>query len=480
MSAITIDDLINDVRSYNACEEDIIKKAYEFAKSLHDGQKRQSGEDYITHPLAVAYILSEMRADKDTICAALLHDSIEDAEVTKEDIAERFNKNVAILVDGVTKVGKMNFSSKQDEIASNTRKIITSINEDVRIVIIKLADRLHNMRTLNFKSDFKQKENALETMEIFVPIAYYIGAYRIKSELEDLSLKYLKPEMYKEIESRIVEIRKTTDQPVRQMLSTINDILNDENVPHEIKKRTKNIYGVYKNIIQGKKLSEIHDFLSLKIQVDTIKNCYQTLGTIHENYPSLNGKFKDYIYNPKTNMYRSIHTTVFGEQEHLVQFQIRTFEMDKIASFGLTAYWDINKDLAKNTMQEDLKKNFQFFKSLSELNSLTSENVEFISRVKQELFNKNVYLYSPKGEMIELPLGSTVIDYAYKLDDELGNTMVGAMINNELVSPDYELKNKDRVKIITDPMAFGPRNEWVDKAHTCYAKRKIRDFNKRI
>jgi GTP diphosphokinase / guanosine-3',5'-bis(diphosphate) 3'-diphosphatase len=480
MIYVDIETLIKDIRTYNACEEDIIRKAYDYANILHKGQTRQSGEEYITHPLSVALILSEMRADRDTICAALLHDVIEDTHITKEDIISEFNLNIANLVDGVTKISKMNFSSKADEKATNTRKIITSINEDVRIIIIKLADRLHNMRTLEFKSEFKQKENALETMEIYVPLAYYIGAYRIKSELEDLSLKYLKPDVYNDIENKIIEIRKVTDEPVRNMLNDISNILNNENIPHEIKKRTKNIYGVYKNFLHGKRLNEIHDFLSLKIQVDTIKNCYITLGVIHEHYHPLNSKFKDYIFNPKTNLYRSIHTTVFGDDEHLIQTQIRTFDMDKIASFGLTAYWDINKGLASSTMQEDLKTKFQFFKSLSEINSMTSDNIEFVNQVKKELFNKNIYVYTPKGDTIELPFGSTPIDFAYRIHSDVGNTMVGAIVNDKYVPIDYQLQNKDRIKIITDKLAYGPKSEWFDKAHTSLAKRKIKEFNHNI
>ena len=337
------EDLLKKVKDYNPNELEIVRKAYDYANNLHSRQKRQSGEPYIIHPLNVAYILAEMHADRDTVCAGLLHDTLEDTNITKEDIAHDFNQNIANLVDGVTKLSKMNFSSKQDQNYANTRKIITSITEDVRIIIIKLADRLHNMRTLQFKSEFKQKENALETMEIFVPLAYYIGAYRIKSELEDLSLQYLKPEMYKKIREMKIEVEESSDMCLKEMLYKIQKLLNDKNIPNEIKVRTKNIYGIYKRLNEGYKLSDIHDLLALKVMVDEVENCYRVLGMIHNEYHPINDKFKDYICNPKTNMYRSLHTTVFGPDERLVQTQIRTFDMDKVASFGLVEYWDEQK-----------------------------------------------------------------------------------------------------------------------------------------
>ena len=477
---ITIEELIGLVRTYNPEEVEIIRKAYEFADELHKGQYRQSGEPYIIHPLNVAYILAEMNADRDTLCAALLHDTLEDTDTTKEEIAEIFNRNIANLVDGVTKLSKMNFSSKQDQNLANTRKIITSITDDVRIIIIKLADRLHNMRTLQFKSEFKQKENSLETMEIFVPLAYYIGAYRIKSELEDLSLRYLKPDMYKRLEERKIKIEEDSSSCLQEMLVKIETMLNDKNIPNEIKVRTKNIYGIYKRLNSGAKISDIHDLLALKIMVDEVANCYYTLGIIHNEYHPINDKFKDYICNPKTNMYQSLHTTVFGPDDRLVQTQIRTFDMDRVASFGLTAYWNSERGKARDKMQEELKQKFQFFRSLTEINAMFGDNQEFVSQVKTELFSDRVYVYTTKGDIIELPKGSTIIDFAYKIHTDIGNTMVGAFVNDESVSVDYVLKNKDRIRIITDEMSYGPREEWLDKAQTTHAKKKIIEFNKNV
>lgn len=476
MNNLTLENLLTKIREYCTDGEDIVRKAYEYAESLHSGQFRQSGEPYIIHPLNVSYILAEMHADVDTVCAGLLHDTLEDTDVKKEDIAHDFNQNVANLVDGVTKISKMNFSTKQDQNYANTRKIITGITEDVRIIIIKLADRLHNMRTLQYKVQFKQKENSLETMEIFVPLAYYIGAYRIKSELEDLSLQYLMPDNYKRIAEQKEKIEEDNKTCLQEMLLKIKELLENKEVPNEIKVRTKNIYGIYKKITTGQKLCDIHDLLALKIMVREVDECYKVLGLIHSKYHPINDKFKDFICNPKTNMYQSLHTTVFGPEDRLVQTQIRTFDMDKVDSFGLTAYWDIKKGNVRDRMQDDLKSKYQFFKSLVEINSMFGDNQEFVTRVKQELFSDKVYVYTPRGDIIELPKGSTPIDFAYKIHTDIGNTMACAFVNDECVPVDYVLKNKDRVRIVTDILSYGPRKEWADIAKTSYARKRIKEF----
>ena len=475
---ITINDLLEYVRTYNLNGVDIIKKAYDYASCLHEGQMRQSGEPYITHPLNVAYILCEMHADSDTVCAALLHDTLEDTKATKEEIAELFNKDIAHLVDGVTKISKMNFSSKLEQNLANTRKIITGLTEDVRIIIIKLADRLHNMRTLEFKSEFKQKENSVETLEIFVPLAYYIGAYRIKSELEDISFRYLKPDKYREIAEKLINSNSENNNCLNEMLANIEEILNNEFIPHEIKVRTKNIYGIYKRLSNGhNKISDIHDLLSLKIMVDNIRNCYITLGLIHSEYNPINDRFKDYICNPKTNLYKSLHSTVFGPNEKLVQTQIRTFEMDRVASFGLTAYWDINRGDARYVMQEELRQKSQLFKSLTDINMMFKDNQEFVSQVKSELFADKIYIYTSSGKIMELPKGSNIIDFACYTGVE--NVLVGAKVNDEIVPIDYCLRNKDRVIILTDDLSYGYRERWIDIANTVYAKEKLKSFNRK-
>lgn len=478
MNTLTIDDLLDVIRNYNPNEVEIIRRAYDYADVLHEGQKRQSGEPYIIHPLNVAYILANMHADRDTICAGLLHDTLEDTNITKEDISHDFNPEIASLVDGVTKISKLNFSTKQEQNMANTRKIITGITNDVRIIIIKLADRLHNMRTMQYKTPFKQKENSLETMDIFVPLAYYIGAYRIKSELEDLSFRYLKPDTYKMLLEKNKKLEEENKNILLEMKCKIESILKDNNIPNEIKVRTKNIYGIYKRLSEGERLSDIHDLFSLKIMVDEIDDCYRGLRFVHNLYHPINSRFKDYICNPKTNMYSSLHTTVFGPNGRLIQTQIRTFDMDKIASFGLTAYFDINKGNVRKVMQDELKNKYQFFNSLVEINSVFADNQEFVNQIKNELFSDKVYIYGIDGNIVELPKGSTIIDYAFNLDDDIGNTMVGAIVNEEYKDVDYVLKNNDRVRIISDELSFGPREEWINKAVTTKAKKRIREFRK--
>ena len=479
MNTLTLNDLLLKVSEYNNDEKDLIKKAYAFAEEIHRGQKRQSGEDYIQHPLNVAYILADMHADTDTICAGLLHDTIEDARedpnVVKQHIIDTFNGDIGFLADGVTKIRRMNFLTKQDQNMANKQKLLVSMAKDIRVIIIKLADRLHNMRTLQYKSEFKQKENAAETLSMFVPFAYYIGAYIMKNELEDLSFRYLKPEEYKRMEELRQKIDNDSNRCLIEMLSKINEILNDNNIPHEIKVRTKNIYGIYKRLQQGYRLADIHDLLSLKIMVNDILNCYQTLGLVHLIYHPIPRRFKDYICNPKTNLYSSLHTTVFGADERLVQTQIRTFEMDKIASYGLTAYWDIHKGNAREVMQEELKNKFQFYESLDEILHMSKDTKIFINQVKSELLNDKIYVYTPSGEKLELPKNATPIDVAYRIHSEIGNTMVSATVNENKVDIGQTLKTDDIVRIITDRNAEGPKEEWLNYVTTAKAKRKIKE-----
>ena len=335
------------------------------------------------------------------------------------------------------------------------------------------------MRTLQFKSEFKQKENAKETLLLYVPLADRLGMHIIKSELEDLSLKYYNSDAYQRVRDIRMKIDEDTKQCREEMLQTINKVLTDANIPHELKIRTKNIYGIYKRLEQGQKLSDIHDLLALKILVDNVAKCYPTLGLVHDKYFPMNNRFKDYIANPKTNLYSSLHTTVFGADGRLVQIQIRTFEKEKIASYGLTAFWNINKGNARNIMQEDLKNKYQFFESLVEIDQTFADNQEFVEHIQQELLSQRVYVYTKKGEIIELPSGSTAIDLAYKIHTELGNKMVGATVNDNPVDCDYILHNKDRVRIITDDLSLGPNIGWLDKVKTTKAKRQIKAYVKK-
>lgn len=473
--SITIDDL-RRVCSYNKKNWLIIERAYNYALAFHDGQLRESGEDYIIHPLSVAYMLASMHADSDTICAALLHDVIEDTKSTYNDVIKNFNETIAYLVDGVTKITKMSFNDKDYLTASNIRRIIVSIREDARIIIIKLVDRLHNMRTLQYKNKKRQQEIALETLEIYVPMAYYIGAYNIKDELENISFRYLKPEIYDELKIKLSLIKQENKKMLLKMMNDVKTKLNQDGIRCTVSLRFKDTYSVYKKMITKSTIDNIHDLLGINIVVKNIKDCYLALMNIHALYPPVSYKFKDYIVKPKTNMYKSLHTTVFASNNRLVQFQIRTKEMDKIATYGLTSYWFKDRKKASTNMQKDLENNYQFFKSIKDLDSSIADNIEFVNQIKKELFSQNVYVRSYTGEVIELPVDATPIDYAYKINTELGNTMVAAVVNDEVVSLDYKLKHNDRVRIITDSKTYVSKEDWLDKVVTTHAKNRIIEF----
>ena len=468
--------LEKQVKSYNRKGWDMVYSAYLYASKLHKKQKRESGEAYITHPLSVCYILANMHADTDTLCAGLLHDVIEDTKVTVKDLERDFNPTIAYLVNGVTKISKMKLLSHNDITAQNLRNIIVSIRKDARIVIIKLADRLHNMRTLEFKKEKRQYDIALETLEIYVPLAYYIGSYEIKNELENISFKYLKPDVYKDLDKKLQIIHNESKKTLNKMVMDVKKRLRQEGIKSHIDIRYKDIYSVHKKMITNSTIENIHDLLTIRVIVKTVRECYLALMAVHSLYPPLTFKFKDYIVKPKTNMYQSIHTTVFGDGNRLVQFQIRTKEMDRIAEYGLTSYWFSNKDFASAKMQKDLETNFQFFKSIEELDSSIQDNIEFVNKAKQELFGKNVYVRTAQGEIIELPYNSTPIDFAYKIHTDLGNTMIAAIVNDQAVPFDYKLKNNDRVRIVTDSKVFVPKDKWLDMVATTHARRKIKEF----
>ena len=474
---ITIESLKKKVGKYTKKSLDLIDKAYYYAKKYHDGQKRESGEDYIIHPLTVAYILAGMHADHETICAALLHDIIEDTPVTYDDVKNEFGSEIANLVDGVTKLTHMNFNNRDEFMATNIRRIVVSMMDDARIVIIKLVDRLHNMRTLEYKTSEKRQEIALQTIEIYVPLAYYIGAYKIKDELENISFKYLKPSEYKELDKKLNQIIQGTKRTLNRMVSETRKKLIENDIKCNLEIRYKDIYSIYKKLITHSTIENIHDLLGIKVIVSNIKDCYLALMVIHSLYPPVSFKFKDYIVKPKTNMYRAIHTTVYCD-DHLIQFQIRTREMDRIATYGLTSYWFKNRMFAKNAMQNDLENNFQFFKSIKELDSTIADNIEFVKLIKRELFSQNVYVRSTNGEIIELPLDSTPIDFAYKIHTDIGNTMIAAVVNDGIVPFNYKLQNNDRVRIICDKNVHINREGWLSIVVTTHAKRKILEYLK--
>ena len=481
---LTFLDLKKKVSTYikDKKQLDLITKAYEFAFLEHYGVKRASGEDYITHPLNVAYILTEINADSATICAGLLHDVLEDCDVTKEEMQERFGEEITNLVEGVTKINKLNLSADTDVMIANHRKILVGLSNDVRVIIIKLADRLHNMRTIWALPVEKQKKKAKETLDILTPIAHRLGINHYKSELEDLSLRYYKPDAYFSIVERLNQTKLERDSNVADMINEVSDLLKNNHIKHEIKGRSKSIYSIYKKLDKGKKFSEIFDLLALRVFVKTEQECYQALGIIHSKFKPLPKRFKDYIAMPKTNMYQSLHTTVFGVGGFMYEIQIRTYEMDEIAENGIASHWSYKEkgSNVKANMQNDMEQKLQFFKSIIELQKDDINDEEFVRSVKEEVFNHTIYVYTPNGDVIELPNGSTPIDFAYKIHTEVGDKMVGALVNGSIVPFDYVLKNNDIVKINTNKNSIGPSREWLNMAKTTQAKNKIKAFFNKI
>ncbi len=477
MSSICIDDIIKIVSDYNPEEVDKVKKAYELASYAHRNQKRESGEPYIIHPLHVCLNLTEFKADGASLCAGLLHDVVEDTDVTLKDIQKEFGDDVAFLVEGVTKLSNMHFNNKNDEANANIRRLINSLNDDVRIIIIKLCDRLHNMRTLNFKVKEKQIRCAEETLYIFVPLAYFIGAFRLKCDLEDLCLYYLDPESYKTIEEKQKSILLDYKKCCKDAIKEVSKILKENNIKYTYRLKILNIYHIYQKLNKGYKLNDIHDLVNYKIILEDNEDPYHVLGLIHKLYTPMNNKFKDYIACPKTNMYRSLHTTVFAPDNHLIQFQIKTKTMDDLNTFGLAAYWQTLKEKGKTKMQTELKVNYQFFNTIRELNDGITSDSDFIARLKEEIFTNNIYVYTVTGDIIELPKGSCIIDFAYKIHSEIGNHLSKAYLNGKEVKLYHKLNNKDRIMLIPSKKAH-PHKTWLNYVITLRAKKKIKEYLK--
>lgn len=481
---ITINDLISKFKLYNNNEEDIdlINRAYDYAYKKHFGVKRISGDDYITHPLNVAMILTDINADADCMAAALLHDTIEDTDSTKEEIAKLFGSEVSLLVDGVTKINRLHFSNAGEQMAANQRKILVGLSEDVRVIIIKLADRLHNMRTLYVMPEERQKKKARETLEILTPVADRLGINKIKSELEDLSLRYLKPDAYFDILEKLNAKKTEMDKDVEKMLNDVSTLLTEHNINHEIFGRSKSVYSIYKKMQKGKKFNDIYDILALRVIVDTESECYLVLGLIHSKYKPVPNRFKDYIAMPKTNLYQSLHTTVFGVEGKLFEIQIRTHEMHKIAEYGIASHWTYKaKGGSVKTVKDSMEHKLQIFRSIMELNEDSDSPEEFINSIKQDvLTTDSIYVYTPKGDVLELPAGSTPIDFAYKVHTEVGNSVVGAIVNDSIVPLDYHLKTGDIIKINTSKTSRGPNKDWLNFVVTSQAKNKIKSFYNKL
>ncbi|MGM9834788.1 MAG: HD domain-containing protein [Bacilli bacterium] len=482
--AVTIEDLIQKVKSYNPAGVGKIVQAYKIASLAHAGQMRQSGEPYIIHPLEVAYILADSYMDTDTIVSGLLHDSVEDTYLTKEDLEVMFGHDTATIVEGVTNFDQVYLPNRGVRHCANDRKVVVSILTDIRSFYVRLADRLHNMRTLEYLSTEKQIEKAIATKTIFVPIANRLGLNRIKNELEDLSFYYLYTEEYKRIESKVKRENITYKKYINEMANNIDKILTQRDIDHLIKIRTKNLYSIYRDLkdsgtsIKNARLRTIHDLISIKIMLDNVDNCYLMLRPIHELYKPVNGTFKDYICNPKENKYQSLHTTVWGLNDRQVQIQLKTFRMGEVASFGLARYWDINNQEDRLAMLEYVKNSYPFYESIAEINKAYKNDIDFFRHLKDEL--STIVVYDNNGKQYEIPKGSTIIDFAYILGEKVATQLALALVNDqEIFDFNYVLQDQDHIRVISNGIAKGPTEEWLDYAHTAKARNMILKYLKK-
>ncbi len=479
-SNVSIEEIITKAKAYIDDKEqiDVIKKAYDFAELKHEGQFRKSGEAYIYHPMNVALILISIYADYETISAGLMHDVLEDCDCTEEEMEAEFGKNITKLVQGVTKLSKIHFSTENEYLIDYYKKIIVGMSEDVRVIIIKLADRLHNMRTLWAIPEDRQKVKAREALDILAPIAHHLGIHKIKSELEDLSLRYLKPDVFYDIVEKLNTTKIERDRTVYEMQNEVSELLIEHHIPFEIKGRSKSIYSIYNKLDKGKKFSDIYDLLAIRILVNTEQECYLALGLIHSKFRPLSKRFKDYIAMPKPNMYQSLHTTVFGIDGYLFEIQIRTYEMNEVAENGIASHWAYKENGGSNNtanLQSTTEQKLQFFKQIIDLSHDKMSSEDFVNTVKDEVLNNNIYCYTPKGDVIELPRGATPIDFAYKIHTKVGETTIGAIVNNNIVPLDYELKDNDIVKINTNKNST-PSKEWINMVKSTATRNKIKAF----
>ncbi len=461
------------IAKYNPSMLEEIMSAIELAKSLHSGQVRKSGDPYIVHPLEVATVLAEMHADKDTVCAGLFHDLFEDTVISYDELVNQFSDTIAHLVDGVTKIDLVGLTTKEEQNYAYTRKILESIMQDPRILIIKLADRLHNMRTLEFVSPDSQKKKATETYEIFVPLALHIGAYNIKSELEDLSLRYIKPVAYKTIKEMVDELADKYLTRLELMKENIYDVLKKQGIESNIFGKIKNVAGIYRNYVEGMQLRDMHDLLALKVAVESIENCYASLGLIHGNYPCISARMLDFIHRPKSNGYRAFHTSVFDKDIQMpVQAQIQTHDMRNINNNGITAFWRIYDDQADEEMLKSMQQS-QVIKRIADLDIIYPSDRDFVQGVIRELLSHSIKTFTMSGDTIELPQGSTIIDFMSIFDEPNFLRLAGAYVNGELHAPSYVLPNKAVVQPICNDLMFGNKQKWYDVAVTAHAKNLI-------
>ena len=476
---IELNTLIDKIRTYHKSGSlDAVEKAYNYAIAKHEGQVRKSGEPYVTHPINVAFILAELELDPQSIVAALLHDVVEDTETSREDLVAEFGETVTMLVDGVTKLNKIPYTTKEEQQVENLRKMFFAMANDVRVIVIKLADRLHNMRTLKFQPEHKQREIARETLEVYAPLAHRLGMSKIKWELEDLALRFIDPIGYYEIVDKIAQKREEREDYIKDIIELLQNKLHLLNINSHVEGRAKHFYSIYRKMfMQNKSLDELYDLFAVRVIVDSVADCYSVLGMVHELFKPIPGRFKDYIAMPKPNMYQSLHSTMIGPNGTPFEIQIRTWEMHHTAENGIAAHWKYKEGKSGNS---DMDSKLEWIKQLLEIQKDMTNAEDFMQTLKIDMFSDEVFVFTPKGDVISLPVGATPIDFAYAIHSAVGNKMTGAKVNGKIATIDYALKNGDIVDIITSGGGHGPNLDWIKICKTSQARNKINQWFKKI